>query len=74
MSTETCHANPIQSVWIRIPQAVQLTGLSRSKLYELLAAKRFKSASLRNPGQKHATRLIERASLLEFIEAHVDPR
>lgn len=61
-------------VWLRVPQAVQLTGLSRSKVYELVAAGRIKSASLRDAGQKHATRLIERASLLAFIESHVDPR
>jgi excisionase family DNA binding protein len=61
-------------VWVRVPQAVQLTGLSRSKVYELLAAGRIRSASLRDPGQRHATRLIDRASLLEFIESHVDPR
>jgi excisionase family DNA binding protein len=61
-------------IWLRVPQAVQLTGLSRSKIYELLAANRIRSASLRDPGQKHATRLIDRADLLAFIEAHVETR
>lgn len=72
--TDSPAAHPVQPVWIRVPQAVQLTNLSRSKLYELLAAKRIRSASLRDPGQKQATRLIDRESLLAFIEAHVDPR
>ena len=72
--TNVIESNTVQPVWLRVPQAVQLTGLSRSKIYELLAAKRIRSASLRDPGQKHATRLIDRASLLAFIEAHVDPR
>lgn len=67
-------ATTIQPVWVRVPQAVQLTGLSRSKIYELLAAGRIRSASLRDAGQRQATRLIDRASLLAFIEAHVDPR
>jgi hypothetical protein len=43
--------------------------LSRSKVYELLAAGRVRSASLRDPGQRHAVRLIDRADLLAFIES-----
>lgn len=74
METSSSPNQSVQPVWLRVPQAVQLTGLSRSKVYELLAAGRIKSASLRDAGQRHATRLIERASLLAFIEAHVDPR
>jgi len=62
----------IQPVWIRVPEARKLTGISRSKMYELLAAGRVRSASLREPGQRHATRLIDRASLLAFIESHVE--
>lgn len=63
-------ASSTDPLWLRVPQAVRLTGLSRSKLYELLAAKRIRSASLRDPGQRHATRLIDRADLLAFIERH----
>lgn len=72
-TTSATHDTP-QPVWLRVPQAVQLTGLSRSKVYELLAAGRIRSASLRDPGQRHATRLIDRASLLAFIESHVEER
>jgi hypothetical protein len=46
--------------------------LSRSKVYELLAAGRVRSASLRDPGQRHATRLIDRADLLAFIEERAE--
>jgi len=56
------------AVWIRLPEAQRLTGLSRSKIYELLASGRVRSASLRDPGQRHATRLIDRADLLAYIE------
>ena len=56
-------------VWIRIPVAVQLTGISRSTLYAILAAGKIRSASLRDPGQRHAVRLIDRADLLAFIES-----
>lgn len=71
------HSDPnseTTAVWLRVPQAVKLTGLSRSKVYELLAARAIRSASLRNPGQRHATRLIDRADLLAFIERHVETR
>jgi len=65
-------SNAVQPLWLRVPQAVQLTGLSRSKVYELLAEKRVRSASLKDPGQRHATRLIDRADLLRYIESCVD--
>jgi excisionase family DNA binding protein len=62
-------SNAVQPIWLRVPQAVQLTGLSRSKVYELLSAGAIRSASLRDPGQRHAVRLIDRADLLAFIES-----
>ena len=65
----TTETNTVQAIWLRVPQAVQLTGLSRSKVYELLSAGEIRSASLRDPGQRHAVRLIDRADLLAFIES-----
>jgi excisionase family DNA binding protein len=65
----TTETNTVQAIWLRVPQAVQLTGLSRSKVYELLSAGAIRSASLRDPGQRHAVRLIDRADLLAFIES-----
>jgi len=62
----------VQPVWLRIPEASHLTGISRSKLYQLITSRAFKTVSLRDPGQRHATRLIERESLLAFIESHVE--
>ncbi len=56
--------------WLRIPQAIQCSGISRSKLYELIRENRIRSASLRDPGQTKATRLISRESLLAYIESH----
>jgi excisionase family DNA binding protein len=72
MSENTNAINTVQAVWLRVPQAVQLTGISRSKVYELLSSGAIRSASLRNPGQRHATRLICKSSLLAFIESHVE--
>jgi hypothetical protein len=60
------------SAWIRIPQARALTSLSRSKIYLLLKEGKIRSASLKDPGQRHATRLIDRADLLRYIESCVD--
>jgi excisionase family DNA binding protein len=71
---DTTDTATVQAVWLRIPQAVQLTNISRSKLYELVASGAIRSASLRNEGQRHATRLIDRESLLAFIESHVETR
>jgi excisionase family DNA binding protein len=67
---DTTESATVQAVWLRIPQAVQLTNISRSKLYELVASGAIRSASLRNEGQRHATRLIDKAALLAFIEKH----
>ena len=61
----------VQPIWLRVSKASELTSISRSKLYELIAKNAFKTASFRDPGQKHATRLIERESLLAFIESRV---
>ena len=66
----TTESAAVQPLWLRVPQAVNLTGCSRSKIYELMASGRIRSASLREPGQRHATRLIDRADLLAYIESH----
>lgn len=68
MTTDT--TNTVQPIYDRVPAAQKLTGISRSKLYELMAKGRIRSASLREPGQRHATRLIDRADLLRYIESH----
>jgi excisionase family DNA binding protein len=59
------HAKP---EWLRIPQAIKLFGISRSKLYELIAAGHIRSISLRKRGQVKGTRLIEYDSLCAFFE------
>jgi len=55
--------------FIRIPVAVALTGISRSKLYEILGAGKVASVSLREEGQTKATRLVSFDSLMRFLEA-----
>jgi len=53
--------------WLRIPQAIQLFGIGRTKLYELIGNKRIKSASIRERGQVRGTRLISFDSLNEYL-------
>lgn len=57
--------------YIRVKQAVELTGLSKPKLFQLIKSNRVRSASLGISGQKGATRLIDRESLVAFIEARM---
>lgn len=54
--------------WLRIPEATKLFGISRSKLYELIAARHIRSISLRKRGQVKGTRLIDYDSLCAFLE------
>lgn len=61
---------PPYPVWLRIPEAIWLTGISRSKLYELIRDRKVRSASLRDVGQSKATRVISSESLLNFIDSH----
>ena len=58
-------------VWIRAPKSgpEHYCGLSRAKLYELTAAGRIRSISLREPGQVKGVRLFELASVLSYLES-----
>lgn len=59
--------------WLRIPQAVQLYGLSRSTIYNLIAAGKIKSSvprtghAKKQTGTNHGARLISASSLDAFI-------
>lgn len=54
--------------WLRVPQACQLFGLSRSKLYELITDGRIRSVSLRDRGQVRGCRLISYDSLATYLD------
>lgn len=58
--------------WIRIPEAVRLFGISRTKLYALIKEGKFTSVSLRERGQTRGTRLINYQSLCEYIQSCVE--
>jgi hypothetical protein len=57
-------------VWIRPPKngPEHYTGFGRSKLYELAAAGKITSRSIRDSGQVKGTRLFHLQSILDFIE------
>lgn len=61
----------IKPEWLRIPQATQVFGIGRSKLYELISEGKIKSVSLRKRGQTSGTRLISYDSLAAYIESQV---
>lgn len=62
----------LQPVYIRIPEACRIFALSRTKLYQLIKERKFKSVSLAEPGQTRATRLIHYASLVQFLDSQTD--
>lgn len=57
--------------WGRVPDALKQSSLSRTKLYQLIENGKIVSVSLREPGQKKATRLICLRSLNDYIESFI---
>jgi hypothetical protein len=57
--------------WLRVPVAVTYSGLSRARLYTLLAEGQIRSASIRAKGRRRGIRIIDRLSLDQFIEGNV---
>ena len=56
--------------WLRMPSAVKYCGLSRSRLYELLAQGRIKSICLKSrTGALRGVRLVDRESIDLFMES-----
>ncbi len=55
--------------FVRVDKAVQLFGIGRTKLYELMSAGKIEAYTLRERGQIKGTRLISYDSLVEFIES-----
>ena len=54
--------------WLRTPEAVRIFGISRSALYELIAAGTIRSTALKKRGAVRGIRLISYDSLASFIE------
>jgi hypothetical protein len=68
------HSGPVtlNPRWLRIPAAVKYSGLSRSKLYELLSEGRIKSICVKShKGAERGVRLLDRESVDSFMLALV---
>jgi hypothetical protein len=66
------HTGPVtlSPRWLRIPSVVKYSGISRSRLYELLAQKRIKSICLKSRNDAlRGVRPIDRESVDLFMES-----
>jgi hypothetical protein len=66
------HTGPVtlNPRWLRIPSAVKYSGLSRSRLYELLGQRQIKSISLKSRNNAlRGVRLVDRESIDLFMES-----
>ncbi|MBV8970615.1 MAG: helix-turn-helix domain-containing protein [Verrucomicrobia bacterium] len=56
--------------WLRIPSAVKYSGISRSRLYELISEGRIKSTCLKSHRDAlRGVRLVDRESIDLFMES-----
>ncbi len=55
--------------WIRPKDVPRFFGLGRTATYELIAANKIKSVSMKKRGQKHGTRLISYDSMRDYLES-----
>ena len=61
--------------WLRVPQAVQLYGIGKSTLWDLIRRGKIRSSlvsssrATKKTGTKHGSRLVNAASLEAFISA-----
>jgi sugar-specific transcriptional regulator TrmB len=54
--------------WIRVPEAVRVSGISRSQIYELIKSQEIRSFALKERGAMKGIRLISYDSLMQYIE------
>jgi hypothetical protein len=56
--------------WLRVPSAVKYSGISRSRLYELISEGRIKSTCLKSHRDaSRGVRLVDRESIDRFMES-----
>jgi hypothetical protein len=66
------HSGPVtlNPRWLRIPAAVKYSGLSRSRLYELLSERKIRSICVKShKGAERGVRLLHRESIDTFMLA-----
>jgi len=63
---------PLKPEWVRPAQATQIFGIGRTRIYELIAEGKIKTASIKPRGTARGTRLISYDSLAAFIDSHIE--
>jgi Helix-turn-helix domain len=69
---ETITPTTAQIKWMRVPDAVRYSGMSRAKLYQLMAEGKIKTASVRQKGNLRGLRLFSVESIDAFLESFVE--
>jgi hypothetical protein len=59
----------LQPRWLKVPVAVSYSGVSRAKLYILMAEGQIKSASICSKGKRRGIRVIDRLSIDKFLSS-----
>jgi hypothetical protein len=68
-NTTTSTPAHIPPVWLRVPEAVRVSGLCRSSIYNLITNGKVKSFTNKvQPDCQRGTRLISYASLMAYLE------
>ena len=70
--SETITPTTAQIKWMRVPDAVRYSGMSRAKLYQLMAEGKIKTASVRQKGNLRGLRLFSVESIDAFLESFVE--
>lgn len=58
----------LKPVWLRIPAAARVSGLSRTFLFEQIVLGKIVSRHIKKPGKTRGIRLVSYDSLMSFIE------
>ena len=64
----------LKPVWLRVSDAAFRFGISRTRLFQLIAEGAIESRYLIQPGKKRGIRLIREASLKAYVEGVSDQR
>jgi hypothetical protein len=65
---------PMKPEWLRIPDAIRVSGIGRSTLYELISSGAIKSVLIRKRGCQRGIRLISADSLRTYIQSFATER
>jgi hypothetical protein len=71
---KSTEVTPLPVRWLRIPDAVRYSGLSRSLLYELIGEGAIRSICIRRKGALRGARVISVESIDLFLERYADER